>query len=940
MHDINAILNRIFHEYQTLLAAGAEARAAHAAYLQQLETDASRTLTHAANEYQRAAGEAQARKTQRLAMLDQQWLAKQASIRRDVWNTTNDLGFVGADWSAPVWNQFTAPGTIVPSGTRVGAFQLNTPVKLPPIPALAPLLGSKHLVIGFQGALGEIANQLLQSTALRLAATFPAGAFRFTLVDADGMGNNLRSFLTLPELVRGNDIVYSEGEIDRELARIATHIKNVIQTRLASTFNTIEEYNARVNDVSVPYQFVVIANFPTHFSDRAADALLGVAQNGPRAGVYLLMTVDLDKKQPHNFEWNTLHNFSTVIKAQRQDEFTWNDSEFSGASILPDRMPAPAQVKSILELVGKAAEQQGSAGLRFSAIVTPQPWWNGTTQDLIAAPLGYNDKGDKHDFRIGLDLEAVHHALVGGQTGSGKTNMLHVLITNLALKYSPQELELYLVDFKEGVEFQDYARFNLPHARAVAIETEREFGVSILHRLQREIEQRGKLFGAAGVQNLKSYRTQTGKPLPRVLLIMDEYQALFKEDDRLAQEAGAILEDLVKRGRSFGIHILLSTQEPPRNFANGRAVYGQMRLRMCFQCLPDFARMILGDDNDAAKSLERPGEMFYNEDNGKPDKNIWVRIAYLAPAERTVILQNIQQLAQKNPVAHAEPMAVFQGTEPARILDNAALRQLLWHPQYAPPSARGYAPLGEAIEIKPHTAAELERQGRSNLLVIGAEESYARGMFVGALLGLAAQYSPQDAVFYMLDYGKPDADPSNVFAQLRTLLPHRFENEPPANAAQLVERLDKVVTRRAGQSGFAKPEIFLFFFGAQRWRELRSSDPYMQTDLSKALTHLAQEGPECGVHLLVWLDTLANFERAFRRQGLEFFDLRAAMLMPQNDAVNLMENPAAAKLGPNRAVYRTQEWEAGRLEKFKPYTLPDAQTLETLRKRFARKQIT
>ncbi len=938
MRDLNAIINQIIHEYETLRQADAEARQAHGAYLQQLETEARQQTARAASEYQRAMSEANARKTQRLAQLEQQWQQKQASIRRDVWQTTNALGFVGADWNAPLWNQFALSNGAVPTGTRIGVLKVDTPFKLAPIPALLPLLGKKHLVIAFQGALADAANQLLQSAALRLAATFPAGAFRFTFIDADGMGKNLKSFLTLPELVRGSDIVATENEIEKELTRVATHIKNVIQTRLSSTFNTIEEYNAKVNEVSVPYQFVVIANFPTHFGDRAADALLGIAQNGPQAGVYILMTVDLDKKQPHNFDWNQLHNFSTVLNAQSHDEFTWSDSEFANASIVPDRMPAPTLTKTILEIAGKAAEQHGNAGLKFSAIVTPQPWWHSSTQEFIAAPLGYNDKGDKHEFRIGLDLEGVHHALVGGQTGSGKTNMLHVLIINLALKYSPHELELYLVDFKEGVEFQDYARYNLPHARAVAIETEREFGVSILHRLQREMEQRGKAFSAAGVQNLKSYRAQTNKLLPRVLLIMDEYQALFKEDDRLAQEAGMILEDLVKRGRSFGIHILLSTQEPPRNFANGRAVYGQMRLRLCFQCLPDFARMILGDDNDAAKSLERPGEMFYNEDNGKPDKNVFVRVAYLPPDERVKILQNIQQLASQHSFARAEPMAVFQGAEPARVLDNAVLRQYLWNPHYAPASSRAYAPLGEAIEIKPHTAAEFERQGRSNLLIVGAEEAYARGMFGGALLGLAAQRSPQDGVFYVLDFGRPDADPANIFAQFKTILPHRFENESIQNAAQLVERLDKVVTKRAAQSGVPSPEIFFVIFGAQRWRELRSSDPYMQTDLSKALTHVAQEGPDVGVHLLVWLDSLANFERAFRRQGLEFFDLRAAMLLPQNDAMNFLENPSASKLSPNRAVFRSQEWEAGRLEKFKPYALPDAQTLEQMKKRFTRKQ--
>ena len=48
--------------------------------------------------------------------------------------------------------------------------------------------------------------------------------------------------------------------------------------------------------------------------------------------------------------------------------------------------------------------------------------------------------------------------------GSGKSSLLHAQITNLALHYSPDEIELYLIDFKKGVEFKTYATYELPHA--------------------------------------------------------------------------------------------------------------------------------------------------------------------------------------------------------------------------------------------------------------------------------------------------------------------------------------------------------------------------------------------------------------------------------------------------------------------------------------------
>ena len=54
------------------------------------------------------------------------------------------------------------------------------------------------------------------------------------------------------------------------------------------------------------------------------------------------------------------------------------------------------------------------------------------------------------------------HVLIAGKTGSGKSTLLHALITNVALRYSPDEVELYLIDFKKGVEFKATPRTSCP----------------------------------------------------------------------------------------------------------------------------------------------------------------------------------------------------------------------------------------------------------------------------------------------------------------------------------------------------------------------------------------------------------------------------------------------------------------------------------------------
>jgi DNA segregation ATPase FtsK/SpoIIIE-like protein len=84
----------------------------------------------------------------------------------------------------------------------------------------------------------------------------------------------------------------------------------------------------------------------------------------------------------------------------------------------------------------------------------------------------------------------------------------------------------------------------------------------MLRRFHEEIERRARLCREARVTDLPDYRRETGQVLPRALVIMDEFQVLFSEEDRLAREAGRLLADIAKRGAAFGLHLLLATQSP------------------------------------------------------------------------------------------------------------------------------------------------------------------------------------------------------------------------------------------------------------------------------------------------------------------------------------------------------------------------------------------
>jgi hypothetical protein len=131
----------------------------------------------------------------------------------------------------------------------------------------------------------------------------------------------------------------------------------------------------------------------------------------------------------------------------------------------------------------------------------------------------------------------------------------------------------------------------------------------------------------------------------------------------------------------------------------------------------------------------------------------------------------------------------------------------------------------------------------------------------------------------------------------------------------------------------------VLIFDLQRFRDLRKADDDFgfsrfgeekPVSVSKQLGTILRDGPQVGVHTIVWCDSLNNLNRSFDRQVLREFEIRVLFQMSANDSSTLIDSPAASKLGEHRALFFSEE--EGKLEKFRPYAAPDSEWLAMVRR--------
>jgi len=200
------------------------------------------------------------------------------------------------------------------------------------------------------------------------------------------------------------------------------------------------------------------------------------------------------------------------------------------------------------------------------------------------------------------DLSAMPHLLIAGTTGSGKSVCINTIILSLLYKYTPEKLNLILIDPKM-LELSAYE--GIPHLLCPVI-TEAKKATAALGWAVKEMESRYKLMTSVGVKNIDGYNTKHKKHMPYIVVIVDEMSDLMLV-------AGKEIENYIQRlsqmARAAGIHIIMATQRPSVDVITG-TIKANFPTRISFQVSSKIdSRTILGEQG--AEQLLGKGDMLF-----------------------------------------------------------------------------------------------------------------------------------------------------------------------------------------------------------------------------------------------------------------------------------------------------------------------------------------
>ncbi|RIW41625.1 cell division protein FtsK [Micromonospora endophytica] len=735
-------------------------------------------------------------------------------------------GAGSADWST--WRPTPAERAEPPGATRVGTLRLTDedgPTgrgtgDITPVPALVALLDGGHVALdGDPAGCAAVVSALL----LRGLGRAAPGGVRLMGYDPDRLGGGLAGFAPLG--TAGLLTFVGPGGLARLLDDLVEQIRRINETVLAGEHASLRELAAATGRRPEPWRVAVLLG-GDELSRHERGQLDRVVRAGAACGVHLIVWGVPLPDDP---------SVTRVVVA----------ADGAHVGTLPVRLDPPPPAALVTETCRQIAAvvSAGPAPTPFTDLLpAPEQMWREDSATGLTAPIGEGPQGRPVLLTLG---DYPPHALIGGPSGTGKTNLIFAWIGALAARYSPAELEFYLLDFKEGVSFARFAKGRrdpswLPHMRLVGINvnTDREFGLALLRFLAEELRRRADAAKKHEVTKLAELRAvdPTGH-WPRIVAVVDEFQMLLAGRDAVAREAADLLEDLARRGRSQGIHLVLASQDVRGIEALwGRpALVAQFTLRIA---LPKALR-ILAERNDAAQSLPK-FHAVVNAESGMLEGNQVARIPAASDWETWSELQH--RLWRMRP-AEAAPARLFDGDAIPRLADAPDFRALQ-APEVGTP--RGpVALLGEIIDVQARSAAlRLPRAPGRNLAVLGTRIDEACAVLDAAARSLARQHRPGTARFSIacLD---PDADPA-----ARALYEDLADDAAWYDEESVTELMAETAEGLGGPGTSGTPHYLLLFAvdaaaGALASRVGRASG-------LEHLRRILHDGPERRTHVLAW----------------------------------------------------------------------------------------
>ena len=790
------------------------------------------------------------------------------------------------------------------------------------------------------------ASEALETIVMNIMLALPAGKVLLNVFDFEmsGIANAITSSLS-PELYH-NEIIYNHELATARIKGLLEHMADVMKN-----YNNLAAYNNRNRKIVLPYEIVILNGYPKGY-DNCINELMPLFKNGHMGGIYFIILNNTacslrNKEENHLLDVHNYHLFQTP-DSNNSD----NSSEY-----LVRYTPwhkRPLLCKSLYDYLNEEVRRQPQRTVLKQDFGTISSTGYQSTSSEISVTIGI-DINRNEPVTVRFNSGDFIHAFILGQSGSGKSVLLNNIITSAINKYAPEDLMLYLLDFK-GVEFNRYR--GIKHAKAILVDnSDPQMTLEILRELKEENRKRVKLWQAEGVNNIDGYNHKHPEQrIPQVLFVADECQVMFSKPNgrpssyAIQREIADILNIIATQGRSQGIHMLLATQTLDETDISGQIL---KNLTECFllMCAPSDSNLLVPDSSDLT-SKQPTGECCYYH---KKELVGHVQTFYAKDEE----LENaITASIEKSSNSSSNGGAYFRGSSMFELNDTekTAIARLT---DKCPVAAVGHN-IGLNVEI---TTIRLKPDFSENILFFGInKEEQTVGVIINALMSLIISYRQMNKP---CDFKVIDCL-NNEEGRYRSILNAMVSN----GLCQLVERNNsgKLLHQLVQDIGnhCAQPTI-ITIIGSERFVEMKrkatlESDVVSEFDpandiismdmealgnlmgngasfdtsriktFPEALKFILDEGPMQGVHVLLQVDKPENilFEGEFCTEATDKFHHKVILktenkfLTPLRFGEDIDVETLSADEERLRAYYYPEN---GSPQLFTPYLMPKSQKI-------------
>lgn len=737
----------------------------------------------------------------------------------------------------------------------------------------------QNFVINYSNKSANKAEARLNQLVVDMLLSLPSRSINIHFVDLTFSAQ--ASFLTrnLDEKIYGK-LISSSNDWN--------HLKDSLREKMAKAleeYGDVAKYNDSKNRVVVPYDVVVINDYQKCVNEMSdLDALF---ENGHKGGIYFILMNNLDFKSDRDIDsLMALKDFYQVLEAENFGNYS-KDAFIRCTPILD----TPILAKACFNYINEGAElpQVAVASVDYDKILSKG---FETIDKAMVIPVGSSENGELVDFTI--DTVSHIHCFIIGQSGTGKSVFLHDVIIGAMAKYSPDELELYLMDFKiGGVEFNRYR--NEKHVKALLVDnSDIQITLEILRDISNKMRERGKQLRASGVSNIVEYnQVNPTKKMPRIVFIADECHVMFptmnSKDTKLYREISEILQKIAKEGRSQGVHLVLATQTIAQAEISSE-ILNNISDFYLLKCSPSDSERLVRGSVDTTSGL-KTGQVLHHD----IDHDVVFKSTYLPTSQTLEIIKKINDKTK----ASKNEQFYFVGSQIFEIDDE--VKNLLIE--------KGDAiSFGRSIDTKMEPVViPLRNEYADNVMLFGIndEEQVSRTTMASIKSLRISNKNIKIKVINCLS-----AEQRNTTKMLND-----WENKgeiellnPQNCGGELVNIANSIMERTA------EPTV-LYILGQERFRELRMdmeiafTKPTVAADdfgfdssmftagdsgsmnfnsYQKAIEYILKNGAEVGVHVILQIDKPKQLLFSDYMSAKDFFNMFHHLIMLKSDenAVN------------------------------------------------------